>query len=47
MELLVCLKQVPDMAEGMPDPELGLVFPDNVTQEISALDRYAHISFSI
>ncbi|UBS59873.1 hypothetical protein LCR02_13265 [Flavonifractor plautii] len=41
MELLVCLKQVPDMAEGMPDPELGLVFPDNVTQEISALDRYA------
>lgn len=41
MDLLVCLKQVPDLAAGVPDPEVGVAFPDHVEQVISTLDGYA------
>ena len=41
MDLLVCLKQVPDLAAGVPDPDVGLVFPEDVEQVISTLDGYA------
>lgn len=41
MDLLICLKQVPDLAAGVPDPEVGVAFPADVEQVISTLDGYA------
>lgn len=38
---MVCLKQVPDLAAGVPDPEVGVTFPADVEQVISTLDGYA------
>lgn len=41
MNLLVCLKQIPDLSAGIPDADLGLVFPEDAPQVISTLDCYA------
>ena len=41
MKLLVCLKQVPELSAGVPDETLGLIFPENAPQAVSALDTCA------
>lgn len=41
MNLLVCLKQIPDLSAGISDAEVGLRFSEDAPQVVSTLDGYA------